>query len=86
MFSWYGLKQVNRTGKLRPHGQRQVSPEIIIGTLESLAILVSDPPLNRKREKLPGAKSVEQVKCPHPKTVRHYLEQILQRLPEEPGA
>ena len=86
MFSWYGLKQINKTGKLRQHGQRQVLPGTIIGTLESLAILVSDPPLNRKREKLPGAKSVEQVESHHPKTVRHYLEQILKRLPEKQDA
>jgi hypothetical protein len=80
MFCWYGLRQINKTGTLRPHGQRQVPPKTVIQTLESIAILVSDPPLNRKREKLPGARSVEQLKSPHPHTIRHYLEQILERL------
>jgi hypothetical protein len=80
MFCWYGLSQINRTGTLRRHGQRQVPPKTVIQTLESIAILVSDPPLNRKREKLPGARRVEQLKSPHPHTIRHYLEQILERL------
>jgi len=86
MFCWYGIRRINKTGTLRAFGQRQVPPATLIQTLESLAILISDPPLNRKREKLPEAIFVEQAKSPHPLTVRHYLEQILERLPKDNNA
>jgi hypothetical protein len=86
LFCWYGIRRINKTGTLRAYGRRWVPPETIIQTLEALAILVSDAPLNRKREKLPEASFVDQAKCPHPRTVRHYLEQILDRLPKVDNA
>jgi hypothetical protein len=49
--------------------------------LEALAILIADPALNRRRERLPGAFQAEQAKNPHPKTIRRYLEDILKALP-----
>jgi hypothetical protein len=80
MFSWFSLSSVTKRGFLRHPGQRQVKPEVVNDTLEALAILVADPALNRKRESIPSGLEVEQVKSPHPKTVRHYLETILAKL------
>lgn len=51
-----------------------------MNTLEALAILIADPALNRKRERIPSAVAAEQGRSPHPKTIRRYLEGILARL------
>lgn len=81
MFSWYGLKGLTKTGKLQAKaGGKNVTPRVVASTLEAFGILVTDPPLNRKRERLPSAIQVEQKKSPHPNTIRHYLESILERL------
>jgi hypothetical protein len=81
MFSWYSLSKVNTTSKsVSSPGARQIKPSTINDTLEAVGILIADPPLNRKRETIPHALSAVQVKNPHPKTVRHYLESILHRL------
>ena len=81
MFSWYGLKGLTKTGKLQAKaGGKNVTPHIVAATLEAFGILVTDPPLNRKRERLPSAIQVEQKKSPHPNTIRHYLESILEHL------
>jgi hypothetical protein len=81
MFSWFSLSTVNTTyGNVRAPGTRQVSPKTVMDTLEALGILMTDPPLNRKRERVPSAVSVEQVRSPHPKTIRRYLEEILNKL------
>ena len=78
MFSWFSLSTVATTqNRVRAPGMRQVRPKTITDTLEALAILIADPALNRKRETLPGALHAEQVKNPHPKTIRRYLEDIL---------
>ena len=82
MFSWFSTSSLRRK-KVRLPGQRQVSPSEIIDTLEAFAILLATPPLNRKYNHMPKAREVEQKKSPHPQTVRHYLETILQRLPED---
>lgn len=85
MFSWYSLSKVNTTSKnVSEPGIRQVGKDTVNDTLEALGILIADPPLNRKRESIPAALSATQVKDPHPKTVRHYLEQILARLEDRP--
>jgi len=82
MFSWFSISNITKTGKISFPGQRQVSPAIVMDTLEALAILVADPALNRKRESIPSGIEVIQAKSQHPKTVRHYLETILSRLDE----
>lgn len=81
MFSWYSTSAVRKSNAdvSRPGG-RHITPETIINTMESLAILIADPALNRKRETLPNAHEAEQVASPHPHTVRHYLHEILSRL------
>lgn len=86
MFSWYSTCTFKKGDKtLRKAGARQISPETVVNTLEALAILIANPALNRKRESLPEANEVTQVEQPHPHSIRHYLEQILARLPEQTG-
>ena len=81
MFSWFATSTIAVTEKrVRNPGKRSVEPGTVINTLEALAILTADPALNRKRESLPEALFAEQVKSPHPRTVRKYLEEILARL------
>ena len=81
MFSWFATSTVVATEeRVRDPGTRRVEPGSAINTLEALAILIADPALNRKRETIPQALEADQVKSPHPKTVRRYLEEILQKL------
>ncbi|MCF2904917.1 GIY-YIG nuclease family protein [Octadecabacter sp. CECT 8868] len=84
MFSWYSTCTFKITDStLRNAGTRQLRPETVVNTLEALAILIADPALNRKRESLPNAMEVFQQDNPNPVTVRHYLETILSRLPDD---
>lgn len=81
MFSWYSLSGVNTTSHdVRDPGARQVTESVLNNTLEALCILIADPPLNRKRERIPSALESQQAKNPHPRTVRNYLEDILAKL------
>lgn len=83
MFSWFSVSTVATTyGGVRAPGQRWTDAKILTDTLEALAILIADPALNRRRESLPGASQAEQLKSPHPKTIRRYLEEIIWRLDE----
>ena len=50
----------------------------MVDTLEAITILITDPPLNRKRESLAGAIEVEQVGG-ELRTVRSYLEELVRR-------
>lgn len=84
MFAWFATSTIVATERrVRDPGKRSVEPGTVINTMEALAILVSDPALNRKRETIPQALHAEQVKSPHPKTIRRYLEDILGRLPKK---
>ena len=84
MFSWYSLSAPRFTrGDVTIPGTRFSSPDVVIDTMEALAILIADPKLNRKRESLRGAHEATQVGSDHPHTIRHYLEQILLKLPAE---
>ena len=61
-FSWYGIDSINDNGKMRSSGRaqtRQMSTKDIIEAYEALAILIADPPLNRRHESLKGAVEVE---------------------------
>lgn len=81
MFSWFSVSGVRATrfDVSRP-GQRQVKPKDMIDTLEAVAILVADPALNRRRETLTGALEATQPENARPKTIRHYLEEVLATL------
>lgn len=84
MFSWFSTSTVNTTNPgVRKPGQRQLKPETVVDTLEALAILIADPPLNRRRESITDAAEAEQVQTPHPKSIRDYLEEILKKLEDD---
>jgi hypothetical protein len=54
-FSWFGVQDFDNRGKPRPYkGIRSTQTEAI-RSLELLAILMSDAPLNRQQGKFPGA-------------------------------
>src|ERR1700692_4391188 len=60
-FSWFGVQDFDNRGKPRPYkGIRSTQTEAI-RSLELLAILMSDAPLNRQQGKFPGAEKVWQV-------------------------
>lgn len=75
MFSWFGASTVRAT-KCQLPGQRQLRPRTVIDTMESVLIAVADPPLNRKRNSIPGAIQVAQPKSKSPHTIRAYLERL----------
>lgn len=83
MFSWFTSSTPRKTdGGVSAPGKRQISPETYIDTFEALAILIADPPLNRKRESFEQAGEVVQEAGAAQRTVRNYLEEILNRLEE----
>jgi hypothetical protein len=83
MFSWYSISIpcISRKDVSRP-GQRQLKPEVMVNSLEALAILIADPALNRRREKLKDAYEASQPDGAKPKAIRTYLEEILRKIPE----
>ena len=81
MFSWFSLSKVRVTQKdVSDPGTRYLSQKTVNNTLEALAILIADPKLNRRRESLPSAVRVVQIASPHPRTIRSYLERILEEV------
>jgi hypothetical protein len=79
MFSWYSLSQPSKnTPKVNIAGGRNLSTKQMVETLEAITILITDPPLNRKRESLAGAIEVEQVGG-NLRTVRSYLQELVDR-------
>ena len=79
MFSWYSLSKPSATsGGVNTSGGRHLSPDEMVNTLEALAILITDPPLNRRRESVPGAIEVTQVGGPI-RTLRSYLQELVDR-------
>lgn len=81
MFSWFSVSGVRTTSfDVSKPGQRQVGPNVMIDTLEALGILIADPSLNRKRESLEGAFEAVQPDNALPKTIRSYLEDLLEKV------
>lgn len=81
MFSWFSISNPRITKRdVAIPGQRQLGPSIVTSTLEALAILIADPALNRKREALDGAYEAVQPQGAKPKTIRSYLEELLDRV------
>ncbi len=77
MFSWYSLSKPSKTrSTLNLAGGRKLSTKEMVETLEAITILITDPPLNRKRESLTGAIEVEQVGG-QLRTIRSYLEELV---------
>lgn len=78
MFSWYSLQKPSKTHQgLNNLGARKLEVKDMVDTLEAITILVTDPPLNRKRESLVGAIEVEQVGG-QIRTIRSYLEELVE--------
>ena len=72
MFSWFSQSTINTTTcTLRAPGGRPCSAQNVSNTLEALAILVTDAPLNRKRVTIPNADMATQLAQPHPKAIRN---------------
>lgn len=63
-FSWFGTKDINKSGTLKAAATKHAEQKNLISTLESFAILLTDPLLNRRKESLPDAKYVLQHKEP----------------------
>lgn len=79
MFSWYSLSKPKKTSPaVALAGARHLSTKQMVETLEAIAILITDPPLNRKRESLSGAIEVEQVGG-NVRTLRSYLQELVDR-------
>jgi hypothetical protein len=79
MFSWYSLSKPSKTTpSVNIAGARHLSTKQMVETLEAMAILITDPPLNRKRESLSGAIEVEQVGG-SVRTIRSYLQELVDR-------
>jgi hypothetical protein len=79
MFSWYSLSKPSKTSSsVNLAGGRHLSTKQMIETLEAMAILITDPPLNRKRESLDGTIEVEQVGG-NIRTIRSYLQELVDR-------
>lgn len=79
MLSWYSLSKPSKTTALvNLAGGRHLSTKQMVETLEAMAILITDPPLNRKRESLDGAIEVEQVGG-SVRTIRSYLQELVDR-------
>jgi hypothetical protein len=87
MFSWFSVSSPRFTQlDVSTPGIRQLGPQIIVDTLEALAIVIADPALNRRREALRDAYEAEQSSQAHPRTMRSYFEEVLARLPAAPAA
>ena len=79
MFSWYSLSQPSKTSDgVNLAGGRHLSTKQMVETLEALAVLITDPPLNRKRESLDGAIEIEQVGGAV-RTIRSHLQELVDR-------
>ena len=66
-FSFFGICEVDGHGKAKSARRVTVPPTSVIKSLELMAILLSDAPLNRARGKFPdGAEKVWQVETERP--------------------
>ena len=81
MFSWFSMSRPRLTQKdVSAPGTRQIEPKTVIDTMEALGILIADPALNRKREKLKDAYEAIQKEAATPQTIRNYLQEITKKL------
>ncbi|MCW2749736.1 MAG: hypothetical protein JWR83_846 [Aeromicrobium sp.] len=82
-FSWFSVSKPSAAGGVNTGGGggRHFTRDTVVDSLEALAILIADPPLNRRRESLKGAEEVIQSTGTL-RSIRGYLEEVLRRLPE----
>jgi hypothetical protein len=82
-FSWYGIRRVNKTGKLAATPKhRKVGPAEIVNTLEALSIVVAEPARNRRFETIPNATLVRQAGAGAPKPLRAQIGALLAGITE----
>lgn len=82
-FSWFGVQDFDKRGKPRPYKSVRSTQREAIRSLELLAILMSDAPLNRQQGRFPGAEKVWQVSEVPPEKNREVngkLDEILKQL------
>lgn len=60
-FSWFGIDGYNADGKPVPYQPIKVTAPTIARTLELVAILVADPPMNRAQGRFKGAERIDQA-------------------------
>lgn len=76
-FSWYGVRGVAATGELTKLAvQKNVQTSDVIASFEALLIAVTEPPQNRRKEAIPGAKLLVQGGRDRPRPVRSILEEM----------
>lgn len=77
-FSFYLVNKVNMVSESLAASpkQKQVKSSEICSTLEALLIDLANPPLNRKRESIPGAVQLEQLVPKNQKKNIDYLREI----------
>jgi hypothetical protein len=72
-FSFFGICDVDRQGRAKPARRVTVLPASVIKSLELMAILLSDAPLNRARGRFPdGAEKVWQLEPETERSSRSY--------------
>jgi hypothetical protein len=81
-FSWFSVSRPSAAGGVNQGGGggRHFTRGDVVNSLEALAILIADPPLNRRRESLAGAEEITQS-VGSIRSIRSYLEEVLRRLP-----
>ena len=62
-FSWFGIDGYAADGSLVPYKDVTISGSTIARTLELVAILVADPPLNRAQGRFKGAEKIGQARA-----------------------
>jgi hypothetical protein len=78
MFSWFSTDKPNIVQKnTNAATGRRVTVSEMVKTFESILIVSTAPPLNRKYESIPGAIQFEQVNSHPHKSTRQYLEELL---------
>ena len=60
-FSWFGIDSYGTNGELKRYVATKVDESTIARTLELVAILVADPPMNRSQGKFKGAERIVQA-------------------------
>lgn len=78
-FSWFGIEGFDDDGALQNQA-KSFNPETLIETLEALLIVVIDPRLNSRREKLKGAIHFVQSQTNDPRDTDDRLDDIERKL------
>jgi hypothetical protein len=75
-FSWYGVRGVSKRGLTKLAKNKNVFTKDVIESFEALVIAVTEPPMNARREAIPGATLVIQEGGEPPRPMRGILEDL----------